>query len=316
MISFSLFKKRKKVVIIVGPTASGKSSLGVLLAHTIGGEIISADSRQIYANLTHFSGATVGDETEGVPHYLVGTVPLGVPYNADTFSREARGLMQEIHHREKIPIIVGDSGFWVRTLLSRNKLPEVPPSPRIRAELESLTNEELLKKIEHLDPRRAQNIDRDNRRRLIRAIEIILAVGKVPRIRNLFLRDYDYYYIYLCPPKEITNERIKKNVERRFNQGLLEEAKINIHTLSFSEAQELGRAYKHTYLYLQKPHDQQHEAELQALFIKEEVLHAKKQRTYLKKLFSDVSYTKIQIASTNQQEQFIEIKKKFKKLFR
>lgn len=307
---------KKPVIVIVGPTASGKSSLGIELAQKLDGEIISADSRQVYKNLELFSGATVGEETKEVPHYLVSAVSLGEQYNADRFTVEAKRLITEIHNKGKIPLVVGDTGFWVRSLMFPNGLPAVPSSPELRAELDKKSTEELLNDLKKADPRRAKTIDIKNRRRIMRALEVVAAVGKVPRISKRISQEYHWYFIYIRPDKEITADRIRQNVKNRFQKGIIKEALINIPQLSRSQAEELGQAYKHTFDYLNGNPEGWSEEQLQALYVQEEVYLAKKQKTYLNKLFAEIFSYKILITTTDKEEQTKEVVKVFKQLFR
>ncbi len=171
---------KPKVVVVVGPTASGKTNLSIKLAKQYDGEVISADSRQVYRGLDLGSGKVTPEEMDGVPHHLLDIVNPMDTYTARDFKRDATNAITTIITHERLPIIAGGTFMYIDTLLGKISVPEVPPNPILRSELEAASTAELLQKLTDLDPVRIQNIDTNNRRRLIRSIEIATTLGHVP----------------------------------------------------------------------------------------------------------------------------------------
>ena len=175
---------RKKVIVVVGPTASGKSSYAVKLARSIGGEGVSADSRQVYKGLDVGTGKITRKEMRGVPHHLLDVVSPKKVFTAHDFVERGQAAIESILNRGKTPIICGGTGFYIDALLGRMPLPNVPPNPALRARLEKKSASQLFAMLQKIDSRRAKNIDRHNPVRLVRAIEIAKALGKVPTAKE------------------------------------------------------------------------------------------------------------------------------------
>ena len=168
-------------VIIVGPTATGKTAVGINVAEAIDGEIISADSRQIYTGMAIGSGAPSTDELDRIPHYLVGCVDPDRRLSAGDFARMARSVAAEILKSDKIPVIVGGSGLYVRALL--NGLAPIPaPDENIRRDIEEQIDREgmerMIERLRGIDPEYAEKVNAGDRKRLVRALEVFEATGK------------------------------------------------------------------------------------------------------------------------------------------
>jgi len=162
---------------IVGPTAAGKSELAADVAHEIGAEIVSADAFQIYRGLNLLTAKPDAAALAKAPHHLIGTVPLHEEMNAEKFRTAALRAIEEIHSREKMAIVVGGSGLYIKALThGLAVLPQV--DPELRAKLNAMMIDELRSQLMQLDPETARKIDVKNRRRLVRALEICLATGK------------------------------------------------------------------------------------------------------------------------------------------
>ena len=179
-------KKKKSLIIIVGPTASGKSDFAVRLAKKFNGEIISADSRQVYRDLNIGTAKVKGKWKndvflyKGVPHFCIDIASPKSMYTAATFKKHAERAMKAIVARRNIPIIAGGTGFWVDALVYDIDLPQVPPNILLRKKLEKKSAHQLFALLKKIDSRRASHIEQKNPRRLIRAIEIVKAIGRVP----------------------------------------------------------------------------------------------------------------------------------------
>lgn len=171
----------KKLLVIMGPTASGKSGLAIEIAKQYDSEIISADSRQVYRGMDIGTGKVTKEEQRAIPHHLLDVAEPCENYNVSHFVRDARVAMKVIWKRRKLPIICGGTGFWIQSLIENQALPNIPPDPKLREILGKLSKEELLDKLKELDPERAKTIDQNNPRRLIRAIEIVDYIPRHPR---------------------------------------------------------------------------------------------------------------------------------------
>ena len=178
-----------KIIVILGPTSSGKSDVAIRLAKKFNGEIISADSRQIYRGLDVGTGKVHGAWemgngafiSEGVPHYAIDTVSPRTDFNASKFKKYADKIIADILKRGKLPIICGGTGFWIKSIVDNASYPEVKPDWDLRNQLRNKTAEELFLELKKLDSDRASNIDSKNKVRLIRAIEICKTLGYVPK---------------------------------------------------------------------------------------------------------------------------------------
>jgi tRNA dimethylallyltransferase len=167
-----------KIIVILGPTSSGKSDIAIKLAKKISGEIISADSRQIYRGLDIGTGKITNNQ--GIVHYGLDIVSPKTEYNVAKFKKYADKTIANILKQKKIPIICGGTGFWIKSIVDNVIYPEVKPDQILRNKLRNKTKEKLFAILEKLDPERAKTIDKNNPVRLIRAIEICKTLGKVP----------------------------------------------------------------------------------------------------------------------------------------
>ncbi len=242
---------KKKVLIVLGPTASGKSDLAVRLAKKFKGEIISADSRQVYKELNVGSGKITKKEMLGVKHYLLDVASPKRQFSAAQYLKLANQALVEIIGKDKLPIVVGGTGFYIDTLTGKKAFPDVPPNLKLRDRLEKLSNEKLFQMLEKKDPERAGTIDKNNPVRLIRALEIVEALGKVPQIdSSLPHASYSFKYIGLTPNN--LDERISKRLKKRLS-GMIREAKrlLRNKILTHRRMNKLGLEYRYLSLYLQ-----------------------------------------------------------------
>lgn len=240
-----------KLIAIIGPTASGKSTLAVEIARLVGGEIISADSRQIYTGLDIGTGKITKREMRGVPHHLLDVANPKRTMSVVQYERLATCAIKDILKRSKVPIICGGTGQYVDAVLTSASFPEVPPNIALRRKLEKLSTEELFKKLKTLDPERAETIDAKNPRRLIRAIEIASVLGSVPA-RTPATPRYNTLYIGLTLPKEELVERIHTRLIARMRRGMVAEARrLHEQGLSWKRMDSLGLEYRFLAQFLQ-----------------------------------------------------------------
>lgn len=270
----------KKIVVIVGPTASGKTALSVRLAQDLNGEVISADSRQVYRSLDIGTEKITEEETCGIPHHLIDIRDLEDVYTAAEFVRDADHAIADISARGALPIIAGGTFLYVDALLGRATLPAVPPDPTLRATLEQYSTEALFEKLAQEDPVRATSIDPKNRRRLIRALEIAHALGAVP-MPNPAPR-YDALLIGIETSPEDLRQRIEKRLAETLKKGLVQETEdLLLHGLDPRRLDEIGLEYRlvRQYLIGTLTYD-----ELQTQLAQKVWQYAKRQRTWLKRM--------------------------------
>jgi len=249
-----------KVIVILGQTATGKSNLAVKIALRLGSttlttsrsgfsskkmeaEIISADSRQVYKGLDIGTGKITQKEMRGVPHYLLDVVNPKNKFTVAEYQKKAIYAKAEIVKKGKIPIICGGTGFYIDAITKGVTFPEVPPNKKLRKDLEQKTVETLFHILKKLDKDRAENIDSKNKVRLIRAIEIAKALGKVPKIKKV-TSPYKFIKIGLYLPPEKLKRKVEKRVKKMFDDGLLNEIKkLKKSGVSNERLKELGFEY-------------------------------------------------------------------------
>ncbi|PIQ68097.1 MAG: tRNA (adenosine(37)-N6)-dimethylallyltransferase MiaA [Candidatus Taylorbacteria bacterium CG11_big_fil_rev_8_21_14_0_20_46_11] len=235
-----------KVLVLIGPTAVGKSSLAISLAKQHDGEVISADSRQVYIGLDIGTGKVTTEEMDGVPHHLLDVADSKEQFTASDFQRLGKKALADIHSRGRLPIICGGTGLYVQAIVNDVLFPEVPPNLKLRKKLETKAAQELFEILEKLDARRAKDIDPHNTRRLVRAIEIATELGKVPPHKNSPRTDINPLYIGLTLLEAELKKRIASRLQSRINDGMLKEAK-NLHTrgLTWKRMEDLGLEYRY-----------------------------------------------------------------------
>ncbi|MBU0612139.1 tRNA (adenosine(37)-N6)-dimethylallyltransferase MiaA [Patescibacteria group bacterium] len=244
--------QKYKIIVILGQTATGKSDLAVKIAKKVNGEVISADSRQVYKDLDLGTGKVTKKEMNSVPHYLLDVANAKNRFTVALYKKLADQKIKEIVSKNKVPIICGGTGFYIDAVVNNINFPEVPPNSKLRKDLEKKSAPELYKILKGIDTRRAKNIDSKNKVRLIRAIEITKKLGKVPSLitKN---PNYEFIKIGLYLPAEKLKERIKKRLKKRIKMGMTKEMQ-NLHKngLSWKRMEELGLEYRYFALYLQK----------------------------------------------------------------
>jgi tRNA dimethylallyltransferase len=244
--------KISKILVILGPTATGKSNLAVKMAKKFNGEVISADSRQIYKGLNIGTGKITKKEMSGIQHYMLDVVSPKKTFTIAEWKGQADKIITEIHNKGKLPIICGGTGFYIQSIVESIVLPEVPQNKPLRKKLEKSSLEHLQKTLARLDLRRFSNIDINNKVRLVRAIEIATYLGSVPEIQK-GKKQYNFLQIGLTLPDNKLKAKIHKRLVERMSQGMTREAKnLNKKGLSWKRMYELGLEYRYLSAYLQK----------------------------------------------------------------
>ncbi|MDP3955942.1 MAG: tRNA (adenosine(37)-N6)-dimethylallyltransferase MiaA [bacterium] len=268
-----------KVIAVVGPTCSGKTGVAIELAKQFNGEVVSADSRQLYTGLDIGTGKVTPQEAQGITHHLIDIADPKEQFSVAQFRDMALSIMDDIHARNKLPIIAGGTGQYVDALLYTQTIPDVPPNEALREELRKLTAAELFEKLQKLDPARAANIEPQNPRRLIRALEIIATIGAVPKQQEKEVR-FNSLIIGLDVDKKILNTKIHERLIARIKEGMLAEAeKLHHDGLSWDRFEELGLEYR----YLKRHLADTITIEEMVAQLESEIKHyAKRQRTWWK----------------------------------
>ena len=245
---------KPKVIAVIGPTASGKTSLGIFLAQKIKGEIISADSRQVYRGLDIGTGKVTKKEMTGVPHHLLDVANPKKQFTVSDFVTQANKACSNIFKNSGTPIIVGGTGLYVDALFGRMLFPDVPPNEKLRAQLEKKSVEELFLMLQKKDPVRANTIEPKNKRRLVRALEIAAALGRTPTGGPALQGkgSYDVLWLGLNPGEKKLQKNIHDRLVARLKLGMIAEAKrLHERGLSYKRMRELGLEYRYLADYLQ-----------------------------------------------------------------
>lgn len=270
---------KQQILVILGPTASGKSGLAVKLAKKFNGEVLSADSRQVYCGMNLGSGKITKKERLGIPHYLLDVADPKKIYSVADYQKLAHKTIADILKRGKLPIIAGGTGFYIQSIVDNLSLPEVPPNTKLRQELEKKSLVELFKLLKKLDSKRAEKIDAQNPHRLIRAIEIAKALGKVPDLKK------EQKYNCLQIGLQIEYTKLKKNISqrltKRLKQGMVAEV-TNLHTtgVSWKRLENFGLEYAFIARFLQNKISKQ---EMLAGIKSESLKYSKRQMTWFNK---------------------------------
>ncbi len=273
-----------KLIVILGPTASGKSDLAVKLAKKFNGEIISADSRQVYKGMDIGTNKITKKEMQGIQHHLLDVANPKRRFTVAQYKRKALKAINKIYKKGKIPIICGGTGFYIQAAVDGLVIPRVKPDLKLRKELEKQATEVLFKKLKKLDPRRAKNIDSKNRRRLIRALEIVIKTGKpIPVLKAE--SSFDVLMVGIKKSNQELKALIKKRLLHRLRKGMITEVKKLKNPpagggLSWKRLDDFGLEYRYIALYLQEKSTKQ---EMIEKIQKESEHYAKRQMTWFKR---------------------------------
>ena len=225
--------EKKPLIILTGPTAVGKTALSIKLASEIGGEVISADSMQVYRKMDIGSAKIIPEEMDGIPHHLIDILEPEEEFNVCLFQKLAQDAMEQIYERGHIPVVVGGTGFYIQALLYQIDFTEEETDTAFRDKLWQLGEEkgnhylhELLRKV---DPASAEEIHENNRKRVIRALEFYENSGKPISTHNREQRQktsaYNSCYFVLTDDRKKLYERIESRVDQMLSKGLVDEVR-------------------------------------------------------------------------------------------
>lgn len=242
-----------KLIIILGPNASGKSTLAIKLAKKFNGEIVSADSRQVYRGLNLGTGKVTKAEQKIIPHHLLDVVSPKKKFSLAQYQRLAFKAIDNIINRGKVPFLVGGTGLYIQAVCENLAIPQVKPDKKLRTELEKLNLKQLQRRLKKIDPRSFQYIDRKNPRRLIRAIEVAEATGKsFWDLKQKKPPKYDCLKLGVTYPKTILQQRIKERLKKRLKQGMIKEVDRLLQSgVRYKRLYDLGLEYRRIAQYLQ-----------------------------------------------------------------
>ncbi len=222
-----------KIIVILGPTASGKTDLGLALAKKFNGEIVSADSRQVYKKMNIGTAKPAGEWVkgayivDGISHYLMDIIDPGESFSLADYKERAMDAIKDILSRKKLPIIVGGTGLYVRALVDNLDMPKVAPSKKLRKELAKKTLPELAAMLLKIDPATAKKIDLKNPRRVLRALEVFILSGESFLTQSTKSNPvFDVLEIGIDWPREELYARIDARVDKQMEDGLLEETEM------------------------------------------------------------------------------------------
>lgn len=225
--------EKTKIIVIVGPTAVGKTALSIDVAKKFNGEIISGDSMQVYRTLDIGTAKATEEEMEGIPHYLIDIKDVTEEYSVSDFQKDAASKIKEIADKGRVPIVVGGTGLYIESLLYPVSHSKVEPNKELRSELEEYAqsngNEALWDRLNNIDPKAAENIHHNNVRRVIRALEVFMETGqKFSSFQNEREKKESYFnplIIGLNTDRGLLYERINQRVELMIEAGLIDEAR-------------------------------------------------------------------------------------------
>ena len=246
-----MLMKKPKVIAIVGPTASGKTALSIAVAKKFNGEVVSADSRQVYAGMDIGTGKITREEMAGIPHHLIDIADPVTVYSGADFAKDANEAIVSILERKHCPIVTGGTFFYIDLLRGKIQPAPVEPNEDFRNSLAHFKDDELFSQLQERDARRAENIDPFNRRRLVRALEVIEALGSVPEQKEVE-SPYEWLIVGVEVPSAPLQDKIHDRLIARLEQGMIEEVKTLVaQGVTYERLDDLGLEYRYIGQYLQ-----------------------------------------------------------------
>lgn len=244
--------EKTKIICVVGATASGKTDLAVKLAKAVDGEIISADSMQVYKNMPIATAVATKEEQDGVVHHLVEFLDADQTFSVADFVERAKVLIDEITARGRVPIVAGGTGLFVDSLVKNISFSEVGSNAEIRNELAEKSNEELYERLLKLDANAAEDIHPNNRKRVIRALELCMSgTSKTEQNENSMLVDSPYDALYIgigYKDRQKLYDRINKRVDLMLEAGLENEARQMLGKQGLTARQAIGHKELQPYI--------------------------------------------------------------------
>ena len=249
---------KPKVIVICGPTASGKTALGVELAKKIDGEVVSCDSMQIYKDMTIGTAKPLPEEMQGIKHYLIDFVSPDTRYSVAEFKKDATTAIEEILKKGKVPILVGGTGLYIDSLIYGIEYNDIEIDEDYRNSLEKIANEEglnvLYNKAKEIDSDAMEKISPNDKKRIIRVLEIYKATGKTKTQQEIESKQkeikYDFRIFAIDMNRQILYERINKRVDSMIANGLIEEVKHLLEQYKKFPTAMQGLGYKEVAEYL------------------------------------------------------------------
>lgn len=249
---------KPKVIVIVGPTASGKTAISIELAKKINGEIVSADSMQIYKKMDIGTAKPTEEEKENIKHYMIDIIEPNEAFNVAKYKEMAQKAIDEIISKGKTPIVIGGTGLYINTLINGIEFKEIETDKTYREQLEKEAKENgidiVYKKLQEIDPEAAKNIDKNNIRRVIRALEIYKLTGKTKtQLDKESIKEvqYDYKIFGMLWEREELYDRINKRIDIMIENGLIDEVKELTQKYKISNTAMQGIGYKEVIEYLE-----------------------------------------------------------------
>lgn len=268
------------IYVVCGPTATGKSDYAVNLALEKNGEIISADSRQVYRGMDLGTGKITHEEMKGIPHHLLDIRDPNEDFSVEEFQRLAFESIEEIISRGKTSIICGGTGYFIQAVVDNPVFPAAPADPILQRELEGKSLEELQEILASIPKEEGAKIDTENKRRVIRAIELGRSLGVIPAVKY-GPQNYDFELIGLDFPDDILKERIAKRLEKRLELGMVDEVrKLHESEISWERLENFGLEYRYIAKFLQGKIS---EDEMKDILKTKIWQYAKRQRTWFRK---------------------------------
>ncbi len=280
--------KKPVVIVICGPTASGKTGISIELAKQINGEIVSCDSMQIYKDMNIGTAKPTEEEMQGIPHHMLDFVLPTQRYSVADFKKDAKKAIREIVQRGKVPIVVGGTGLYVDSLIYEIEYPQIKFDENYREELEKQVKEQgldnLYEQAKKIDPEAIEKISKTDKKRILRILEIYHSTGKTKTEQEILSRqkepEFDYHVYALSWDREVLYQRINKRVDIMIEQGLIEEVKNIIQKYDTFPTAMQGLGYKEVVEYLEQKTTKEEMIEK----IKQETRrYAKRQITWFRK---------------------------------
>lgn len=236
---------KTKLIVVAGPTASGKTGLGIEIAKAVDGEIISADSMQIYKGMSIATAAPTKEEQSEVPHHLVEFLDKDKNFSVSDYCDLAKKEIEDINKRGKVPVIVGGTGLFINSLVDNIKFIESKTDFELRDKLMKKDIDELYEELQKVDPVAASKIHKNNKTRVVRALEIYYSSGKTKTMQDDESKQEEspfdvLYFVIGYEDREILYNRINKRVDLMAENGLVFEAKENLENMTGTSAQAIG----------------------------------------------------------------------------